>query len=558
MSSTFTDVSKEIANDFLQSIVFVDDKAFLPDEKEKSHELDAPLISQIFAKSKKVCAVYRPIKEEDIKNLTELSKKADVTVLDWQILLEDMMSNEESDDQADADSDDPRGTYTQQMICDILSDPISGKDSLKLILVYTGETDLPGIAESISKHITHHGIQCSLDGCDIHTESSKILVIAKPSGENNEDKFKHNKQLKERVISYEKLPEFILNEFSKMTSGLVSNVALRSITSIRNNSAKILGFYNQQMDPAFLAHRAMLPLPEDAGELLTDSIINSFEAIIDYDHVEDSCSFKHIKGWMKENDFEEQQLSIANKKELKLANKELEKIQKDGFVSAIEAIWQRKQPGLSVNVTKISSLYRDLHNKGIENYYLPRGASYTDFNEKFSMLTHHKSNFTNPSYTPKLTMGAVIKGTKDNSYWICIQQKCDSVRIPDDENRRFLFLPLVVVDKDKKFNFLVERESDFTYLKINFHSHSLRTIKFKANKDGMVIARKYGKSPKYFFQPIHFKSSSSNKIDQNYMWIMDLQDAHAQRVANKYASVLSRVGLDEAEWLRRRSLMDLD
>ncbi len=31
----------------------------------------------------------------------------------------------------------------------------------------------------------------------------------------------------------------------------------------------------------------------------------------------------------------------------------------------------------------------------------------------------------------------------------------------------------------------------------------------------------------------------------------DLNDAQAQRVANNYASQLSRVGLDESEWLRR-------
>jgi hypothetical protein len=32
---------------------------------------------------------------------------------------------------------------------------------------------------------------------------------------------------------------------------------------------------------------------------------------------------------------------------------------------------------------------------------------------------------------------------------------------------------------------------------------------------------------------------------------LDLKDLHAQRIVDEYASQLSRVGLDESEWLRR-------
>ena len=48
----FIKVSEEIANDFLQSIVFIDDKAYV-DEKKNNLEFDAFQISQAFAKSKK-------------------------------------------------------------------------------------------------------------------------------------------------------------------------------------------------------------------------------------------------------------------------------------------------------------------------------------------------------------------------------------------------------------------------------------------------------------------------------------------------------------------------
>ena len=37
-----------------------------------------------------------------------------------------------------------------------------------------------------------------------------------------------------------------------------------------------------------------------------------------------------------------------------------------------------------------------------------------------------------------------------------------------------------------------------------------------------------------------------------YKWIFDLMESHAQKIVNEYAANLSRVGIDESEWLRRK------
>jgi hypothetical protein len=44
------------------------------------------------------------------------------------------------------------------------------------------------------------------------------------------------------------------------------------------------------------------------------------------------------------------------------------------------------------------------------------------------------------------------------------------------------------------------------------------------------------------------------KNGTHYKWIGDLRFEQAQRIANKYAAELSRVGLNESEWLRRWAL----
>ena len=42
----------------------------------------------------------------------------------------------------------------------------------------------------------------------------------------------------------------------------------------------------------------------------------------------------------------------------------------------------------------------------------------------------------------------------------------------------------------------------------------------------------------------------SSIYNEKYEWVLELKDMHAQRVINSYCSILSRVGLDESEWLR--------
>ena len=106
MNTVFFEKSKEIANEYLQNIVFLDDKAFgsnvVADSKQNNsqHAFDSFEISKAFAKEKKVCAVYNPLKESDIEDFKQISKKADVVILDWFIEIQ----NEEAGEDPTADA----------------------------------------------------------------------------------------------------------------------------------------------------------------------------------------------------------------------------------------------------------------------------------------------------------------------------------------------------------------------------------------------------------------------------------------------------------------------
>ena len=51
MAQTFEDISKEVVNRFLQNILFIDDKAYL--SENKANDFDASKISMVFAKKSK-------------------------------------------------------------------------------------------------------------------------------------------------------------------------------------------------------------------------------------------------------------------------------------------------------------------------------------------------------------------------------------------------------------------------------------------------------------------------------------------------------------------------
>lgn len=171
MNNTFLDKSKVIANDYIQSIVFLDDKAYKNiDIAKPDNDFDSLKITQSFAKEKKVCAVYQPESLLDIENFKSISNKADIIVLDWEINFPKAVnpgSEEEDDD------DEPRGLYTKSIIKSALFDNDQVKKSLKMILVYTGDfTILKEIINEIYADVFNNDVKYVYDDNDLKITSS--------------------------------------------------------------------------------------------------------------------------------------------------------------------------------------------------------------------------------------------------------------------------------------------------------------------------------------------------------------------------------------------------
>lgn len=81
MADRFIEQSKEIANNFIQNIVFIDDKAYKTDITNNA--FSALDVSNVFAQSGKICAIYAPKSISDVNSYNTILNKADVIILDW-------------------------------------------------------------------------------------------------------------------------------------------------------------------------------------------------------------------------------------------------------------------------------------------------------------------------------------------------------------------------------------------------------------------------------------------------------------------------------------------
>lgn len=541
--NTFTEFSEIVTNKFIQNIIFIDDKAY-NNGPEDQHEFDAQEVTKIFSKKGKICAVYKPQVVSDLNYLTSIAKKSDVTILDWQIVLNEEASENDDpqDDEADVEEDDVRGVYTKRIIISLLSD-VDTQNCVKLIIIYTGEVDLPNIALEIKRSLVENNIEGFVinddDPCSVISDNCRIMVLSKSNGGAGRQ---HLPMLVDRIKRYDELPDFISLQFTEMTSGLLSNFAMECLSEIRRNFYHILTLFSKELDAAYLAHQTLLPNALDANELLVQLLSDTFSSIIRYKNLNYFLDESKIRLWLDENIKEGARTLYlkdgATDNVCYLRNSEvlinLLKSHPDVKEKYCDAI-------VSCDGSKISKSKIDVLMSKYAATLFTEFDMIDSVNKQFAKLCYHRSAIFSPDYLPFLSLGTVVKSTLDNGcYFICIQQRCDSVRINDGESRRFLFISLEQIE-DGGFNFLTP---DGVKLKINKSIYSLRTVKFNGTQ-GVALARI--SDNKKYFEPTYY----SQDYPERFEFIVELKELYAQRIVDEYSSSLSRVGLDEPEWVRR-------
>jgi len=523
MDNQFHKESVKVADKFVKSVLFVDDEIKWGEENNL-HELNAQLLTKGFAKKGKVCSFYHYAKYEEENEILTIISTCDVAVIDWRINLKPD-SPDAGEEEEDVESPEGRGYYAIELLKKIINSNIH---SPKTIIILTGENNGAGIFKTLVDAFPD--FESDNKALFLSNSTFRISIYFKPTLKD----LKLSDEVETKIVDYENLPDLLVEEFAYFSEGLISNVALESIATLKENTSKLLQEYRKDLDSAYLTHRALCPVPEDAEELVVDSLIGSIESILSCEKVARKCNIDMIKYWIDSNLIENKEILVNNAKanKLSIGKDEMKEWLKDGYRKILEKKLEEK--GRILN----SSKWENYGRNGLLKDTVLLFSEDDNSNHDFAILTHHKSNFYKPGYKPKLSLGTVLKTSGDESYYyLCIQPRCDSVRMEKGETRKFLFLPLETTDKDKRFSIIFKNKNGkYIKFKIKNHSYNLTTIYFQQTEKGAVIA---------------VDDCFIDTDNKKYDWLLDLKDSHAQKIANEFAAKLSRVGIDESEWLRR-------
>lgn len=535
-----------------------------------SHLLDAKLLIDGFSDSRIVCSVICPGKDEAqaVERAIKVAVTADIVVVDWML------------DKVEGEAGSKRA---RDIIKGIIEKDIESRGRLRLIAVYTAEDSPVTVLDHLFDHIKdmafpHDKIKISKDEKtrSIRNSHLKITVLSKPTVKG---------QAGICPIPFVELPGKLLDLFCDLNLGLLPSVALHSIAAIREETHHLLAVLHGKLDPALVGHRCLLLHPEDAEEFCDDLISGELRSILSMKQIGSSYADKTAnKRWignkiMPDVPHKYKSFNLTREQAFSLVENGDKAIPK--VLSEIKADWLRHKledkpdhkdaDGQAIEIEKATERILSEGASAAKFYKVPdelgekiipqlldgSEATGEQINLDFSRLCSLKREtfgLRTPveGWTPRLTLGTILQLREDakDTFLICLQPRCDSVRLEKDKVWKFPFL--VLEEVKGKLNVVIKAfDEDFKPVdkKLFYEPKPRNQIVYEfrsVNGDAIASTNDGGV----------FKFKNEDIIAENvkeFWWVADLKDFVAQKIADEMSTRVGSVGLDEYEWLRRKA-----
>lgn len=498
--------------------------------KKKEREfLRARDLVNAFGKAGMVCSVVEPASGDDttaIASAATAAERADVLVLDWFI-----------------HESDVGGDMTTAIVRKVVARDKAVGGRLRLIAVYTGEPDVEKVLSKLAAALKEEGLPLKREGHALHGDTLRVAVLLKPGAAGAGG---YDDTLNQLVVAEPELPRALISHFARMTGGIVSNACLKSMSILRGNTHAVLAHLNAGLDPGFLHHRALQDTPEDSTAHLEEVIVTEIGSILASKGAAAVADDRMIERWVldRPTDFLDDKKIVDRPALVKL----LVHGKGDGG------------HGLGDAVKRLSCILGDAGR--------PHDRPDDAFAAAASMIRAYGAG---PS--PMLLTGTVVRdlgwtqpakppepqgGKKPvppdeidtfGAYLICVQPICDCVRVGTTKNRveangrPFLFLPTVETN-DAPFDFILQVEhGKFVRLLKAKKSFHIKPIRFRQNSSNATVV----------VSELDGKRVFVDSDDRRYEWVGQMKPAHALKLSQELATDLSRVGLNESEWLRLKA-----
>lgn len=490
-----------------------------PEEADENHNFLSQQLVNSFAKKQIVCSLYQPGRSASFSvssDVYQLCLASDIVIVDW-----DLGGN-------------PGEKALELISCLVHQSAETIPEQLRLILVYTSESDLGAIASDIFDKLTEISKediepQKEDEGLSMHSSNSRVVILGKPG--HRIEKYKSHE------VPEKELAQKAIEEFSKLASGLLQGAILLGLAKIRENSRKVLSKFNESIDAAFLLHRAMSLPHEEAFEHIHPLLVAEIQSILQDCLSGQIISNSLVSDWSL-NKWQPNNAAINLLPSQTNANEFIKNLCLFG-------------PDIGIHMNPVPlSLAKNKGEKwswSIDNTKLEKLSSLifqSDANlsnHKLAILMSHRTSYGN--IKKYLTLGTIIRmeTTDTPQYLLCILPACDTVRL--DKIRRFIFCTLDIKNPDngvRNANLVIEDNKKIIELFYSSKSFDCVTLDFEPDLN----------TKKVLAENDSFTCKNDGK---RYKWIAQLKPDHAQRAAEQFASNLSRVGLMESEWLRLMS-----
>lgn len=322
------------------------------------------------------------------------------------------------------------------------------------------------------------------------------------------------------VKEYDDLAKQIRIDFLSEKQGLLGAALLKSLTELRKSTYSMLNTLNTDYDEALIYHRILLTNPDKVTDFCRGIINDEILAHLEDSSIEPFFNKMAFKEFIKANN-----INIVVKETPDSGERDL-----SGESEILDALLGKGYKSF-FNSTMQASIANG------ENLNLLIHSSKAKIMQSFS----YYSTMSFVENKPNLKLGCIVKN--EDNYFLCIQPPCDSERIGklNSEGKcknpqNFLFLKLE--RKDNNISFYVKENDTFQGLRLRHKM--IETFLFAGNKNGFVSVDENGNYNTY--------SPDSTSISLHF--VCCLKPMFAQKIANNFAANISRVGIDQFEWLR--------
>ena len=504
-------MAKDTAERYLKSVIVIDNEIFLT-RGNGVHPLDGRMLTKAFAEKGIACAIYNPEEgdEDIVATAVNLISQNDAAIIDWQL----GMRNEEG-------REDP-SVKCREIIGEVLSKDKEAGESLRLLLIYTGEEQLDDLRDQLNSYLRQQdnlelktlGNNEELTG--LSGRNARIVFARKSEGRQIAGDF-----TPEDTVSTTALPDKLIDQFSRFANGILPMTTLNAIAALREHTHTLLGFFAKELDPAFVYHAATISDSRDCTAFLLEQIRDEVHTIIETDRATKKCTeIDTLRNWYSKHkcflDRNGNQLKPKDAQKFILPEYREEKF--------CEAVPKKK-------LDKIYTVKKKLC--------------------RFSCIAvirreaggRHRTMLG--AYTPMLTQGTLVQCLKSKRFLLCLIPRCDAVRLKDD-GAVFPFLVLKRCKSSSSPHLCCSYDGDTRTFKLpkKLEWKDIKLIDLSV-RDGLVKVNV--DQGRYVFQ---------RKDGGTFRWVADLKDHFITKLVADLVPNWARIGIDEYEWLRRNRNRD--